>query len=558
MTAALHPLHAPTAGLGWALLLLAVAWSVRATRTAETAGGLGWKWWTLAAAILLCFRWPLLGISHALNPDESHLIAGAITLRHDPLFWRSVDGATAGPLNYYPLLPAAWADGFASYIIARLIALAVAFGAVVFAGQALALAVGAAVTRVALLPALAAMAFTSDPDFLHYSTELMPMLLLAAAAYCAMRRAQHPTPAQPWVIGVLLGSVLWAKLQAVPMAAGLWILISWRECQSGRVRSLLPLVIGGLLPAVACLALVTLAGQAEHMIVPYFLSNFGYVGTPQMPWSESLWGQWLNALTDGYLGFWFAGALLVLIPLGAWWIRVAPTAARKTALAGVLFFAVALFSALAPRRLTAHHLLLLPLPLVWLAGVTLVMAWNKAATSAAARSRLLVTLLFLGAALVPQLALRAAGYNPFAAMNAATDKPTRRELVSLVRRFSAPGEPLAMWGWRCGLYVEAHRRQATRQAQTETQIWPSPLQPYFLRRYFEDFISANPPVFADAVGPGNFGYVNRAQAHESFPLLRAWVQEHYTQIADLDGTRLYVRNDRLAALAPSLSAPTGP
>ena len=122
--------------------------------------------------MLLCFRWPLLGVPHQLNPDESQLIAGAITLRHDPVFWRAVDGGTAGPLDFYPLLPAAWVEGMASYAVARLIGLAVVFGAVVFAGEALALLAGAALARIAVLPAIAAIAFTTYPDFVHYSTEL--------------------------------------------------------------------------------------------------------------------------------------------------------------------------------------------------------------------------------------------------------------------------------------------------------------------------------------------------------------------------------------------------
>jgi hypothetical protein len=39
--------------------------------------------------------------------------------------------------------------------------------------------------------------------------------------------------------------------------------------------------------------------------------------------------------------------------------------------------------------------------------------------------------------------------------------------------------------------------------------------------------------------------------------LGAWVRTHYTLVADLDGTRLFVRNDRLAAgpAAPAASPP---
>src|ERR1019366_9391905 len=247
-TALLHP-----AALGWALLLLAIAWSLRTSREPEASAGLGWRWRALAAVTLLGFRWPMLWVQHQLNPDESQLIAGALTLRHDPVFWRSVDGGTAGPLDYYPLLPAAWVDGFASYAAARLIALTVVFGAVVFGGETLALLAGAALARIAMLPALAAIAFTTTPDFAHYSTELIPALLLAAAGYVAGRRLLTPAPRQLWLIALLLGGVPWAKLQAAPLACVLWLLVTVHEYRAGRTRSWLPLVAGGLLPTLVCL-----------------------------------------------------------------------------------------------------------------------------------------------------------------------------------------------------------------------------------------------------------------------------------------------------------------
>ena len=133
--------------LGWLLLMLAAAAVLGSNRIKAPPR---WFWWLVLAGALLAFRWPLLWAPHQQNPDESQLIAGAITLRHDPVFWRSVDGVTAGPLDYYPLLPAAWGDGVASYAIARLIGLATVFGTIVFAGETLALLFGLTVARAAV------------------------------------------------------------------------------------------------------------------------------------------------------------------------------------------------------------------------------------------------------------------------------------------------------------------------------------------------------------------------------------------------------------------------
>src|SRR5436853_7825623 len=55
--------------------------------------------------VLLAFRWPLIFDNRQYpDPDESEFIAGASTPRHDPVFWRSVDGPTHYPLVQWPFL----------------------------------------------------------------------------------------------------------------------------------------------------------------------------------------------------------------------------------------------------------------------------------------------------------------------------------------------------------------------------------------------------------------------------------------------------------------------
>jgi hypothetical protein len=217
----------------------------------------------------------------------------------------------------------------------------------------------------------------------------------------------------------------------------------------------------------------------------------------------------------------------------------------------LVLFAAGALSALGPRRPSLHHVQFLLLPLVWLGGVTLALAWTRGRTVLAAAA-------FLACGVAPLIAWRTLGADPFAAINAARPATAHAQLAELVRRFSARDEPLAIWGWRSSLYVEASRRQATRQAHTEAQIYAGQWQRYFLQRYLEDFQAANPPVFVDAVGPGNFAFEAPQFAHETFPPLREWVRARYTLVAPLDGTRLFVRNDRLAGAKLALPSASGP
>ncbi len=544
-----HPAALIAQTLGW-LALAALGWE-----TVRRECGPRWRWWLLAGVMGLAFRWPLLWVPHQFNPDESQLIAGAITLTHDPMFWRSVDGGTAGPLDFFPLLPAAWADGTTSYAIARAIQLAVVFSAFFFAGETLRLIAGPAVGRLGVLPALIFFALTTSPDFTHYSTEVMPLWLLAAAAYAAAGGILVSPRGRLWLVAVLLGSVPWAKPQAAPLAVALWALVAWQEKSAGRSATILPLIVGPLLPALGCVGAVTLAGQGEHLMVPYVLRNLNYVREAPLAWSERAMLQWHNALLDGYLGLWVAGATgFCLLALFGW--RRASSSQRRAVIAATALLAVGLWVVVAPSRPSMHHLLLITVPLTWLTGAMIALHGARLAATETFQRHALFAGVFLGLCALPSIGWRVRTGDSFAGIHTGAVSPAHRQLAALVRRFTGPDESLAIWGWRCSLYVEAARRQATREAHTEAQIYANPYQRYYLRRYLEDFQRSDPPVFVDAVGPGNFAFTDRARAHEAFPPLRAWVQAHYTLIGEVDGTRLYLRNDRLASAA--LARPPAP
>jgi hypothetical protein len=101
------------------------------------AEGPGWRRWASHPAVfaslvfltLCAFRWPSWFEPKELNPDESQIIAGAITLRDNPVFWKSVDGTTHGPLNEYILTAASLVGVPLNYLGARLMAALLIAGA---------------------------------------------------------------------------------------------------------------------------------------------------------------------------------------------------------------------------------------------------------------------------------------------------------------------------------------------------------------------------------------------------------------------------------------------
>ncbi len=514
-----------------------------------------WGWWVLLAAVLLAGRWSLIWLPHEIYPDESQLIAGAITLRHDPLFWRSVDGGTAGPLDYFAVIPAGFFPGTTAYALARITAALLYWGTLVAAGEALALATGLAITRIAVLPALIFGALTTSPEFGHYSTELVPGFLLALAVLLIVRQNIRPARRNLWAAALLLGAVPLAKLQAGPIAAGLGLLLVTGEIAAKRPRSVALLAGAALLPLLLTCGVLTLTGQMEHMIIPYFLQNLLYAGTGRLPVDEVGRLFVAQSVTNGYHALWLAG--VAVFCTGAGWAKWrSPSPLRRHALLSAALLALTVLCIFSPGRPYHHYLNLLTLPVTLLAGICLGLTLLPGAGAPPDRQKTLwLTGLFLLCTLLPQLALRLSGRpDPFDYYNrvlTARDEGHDR-LVTAIKNLSAPGDTLGLWGWRSSLYVETGLPQATRLAHTESLLVEGPWQKFYLRRYYEDLQASAPAVFVDATGPGNFRFTNRAATgHEIYPLLRAWVRDHYRLVEDVDGVRVYARRNRTPGLRPS-------
>ena len=541
----LAALPVATSLVGWVLLLLATAWSLRNDPSGKKSGPGRWAWWALLAGVLVFFRWPLIALPHELYPDESQLLAGALTLRHDPVFWRSVDGGTAGPLDYYALLPAAFFPGVAGYAAARLTAVLLIWGLLVAAGETLALVAGRTVARVAVLPAVACAALTTSPEFVHYSTELVPGLLLALAVFAMVRQSLQSARNNLWAAALLLGAVPFAKLQAVPIAAALGVALVIFEVVAGRPRHAGLLIGVALLPTLLISALVTATGQAEQMVIPYFLQNSLYASTGRQSPGLVLRQFGEQSVTNGYQAFWLAGSAVFLTG-AAIFARHVPGPLRRHGLVAAGLLAVTVFCILSPGRPYHHYLNFLTLPVTLLTGVGLALVLEARRRSPHPGPALPLGV-FLACTLMPLVVLRASPRpDPFEYYNTIVSArgPAHRDLVARIKSLSAPGEALGLWGWRSSLYIEAGLYQATRLAHTEALGVGGPWQKFYLRRYYEDMVAAAPPVIVDATGPGNFRFESRADGLEIFPLLHDWVNAHYDCLGEWDGVRLYARRDR--------------
>ncbi len=508
-----------------------------------------WIWSGLVVFLFLfAWRWPWLLSAHGLNPDESQHVAGALTLAVDPVFFRSVDGATSGPLNFFATLPLALTVGQIDYFTVRLTGLFLVWGSLLLGYQTARALTGAAVARLGLLPAAMFFATTDDWDFIHYSTEHLPVFLFCLTLWLLVRAkaAQHP---RGWLVaaGLAAGLSPWAKLQMGPITAGLigfalWQIAIRAASPKARMSHALALGLPTLAPTALALALLAMGGLTGVALQRYVLQVFVYVedGGPYLDNLAKL-GELIRI--SGTFPFFALGPLLMIILAGL--VTVIKRRGRFHSLytAGAALTGIGVFCVMLPGRPFQHYLLLLiaPLTLWGLAGLHDL--WTS--TDNRRWQVGLAGLVFLFGGLIP-LGHRLSKPVPFM-FGSFTEhwRHPRSGAANLVHHLTRPDDRISVWGYGPEVHAESGRAQATRDTDTFWLIGPpSSHRETYRTTHLADFMRNQPAVFVDSVGPDSFFYRDRLlQGHETFPALAGHITSQYTQVADLTPFRLYLRND---------------
>jgi hypothetical protein len=514
----------------------------------------------LILGALLLARLPLLCYDH-LNPDEAFLLASAMRVPVDPVPYRSFDTMTSGPLNVYAQSIPAWFGAPLTYVTSRLTGTLLVFGTLACLWLACRRFLGERVASIALMPSFCSYVFAWDADFTHCSSEHVAVFL-GAAAFCLLageyRAAGAPGRWRIALAGMVAGSMMFAKLQALPVEAAILAIAAAMAWRKSRPTAALAALAGGaaLVPA-AFLALFLWCGVLPHFWISYFRKNVAYTGvaalTPfgriQSAWNLLYYISNLGAYERALLVVWAAG-LVAAAAVGMRAAKVGHTSSSarepaELALASWLLLAAGFTAVAAPGREFMHYELFLVVPsaLVTASSFLWIRTWlqTRQPRSTVRLERLGIACFVLLACLAPA-ALREpiddawdhSYFDPAAPLPAA------------IRSYASDRDTVVVWGWRAGLYIESRRTPGTRFADSELQIEDAAYRQYYRDVYLSDFRRSQPAVFVDAVGPGDFTYTDRSQAgYETFEGLRQAVARDYRQAAEIDGARLFVRNDRL-------------
>lgn len=501
-----------------------------------------------SAAVLLFKRLPAVVFNRELNADESQMLSHALTLYRDPVYWRSVDGTTIGPLDSFVLVIPRLLGYQIDYTSGRAVGLVCTGLALLFFYLSVKNWYGDPTARVALLLPLLFLSFTQNFDFVHYSSEQLPVFLLAAVLWLfsklSMETHTKRITTYGYLVGFIAGMIPFAKLQGAPQAVVLCLCAFWICFQTfrktGNFLPVLSLIAGGItFPA---LTLVWLSSQhlVTDMIDFYLQSNLIYAGESIGP--IAMLNRFFKIAASSPDFLIFSAILFIPVIIGAvklinGFIKPGP---KENQAVSVLIFGLILASIYAVTK-SGHDFIhylnfsIIPLSILAACGVSRV-----------GRLGIVFPVLLLGWFVSNDAFsyVKHRKLNEFISENAT--KLGESPVVKALKKYTKPDDYMVVWGWQCTYYVEAQLSHGTAENHSERSIFLHALRDKYRNRYLSDIKRSKPAVFLDAVGKNSLWLQDKkTQSLASFPALSQYISQHYTFKGVFEDTRLYVRNDRL-------------
>lgn len=211
----------------------------------------------------------LLGFE-LLNIDESQMMANAIRLQLNNYNIFQFDGTSSGFLNSLILTWPSLLNLDVTFLSTRITAIILISAIFYIAYLYLRLDLKKTSSILLVLPGVLVFSFTHDPDFLHYSSELLSTSLIIFALY-SYKKYFYTNKIRIHLIGMLLLSlVIFAKTQIIPTALALFISICIFSLYKKNYLVFFKSSFFFLLPVCLILSLYFFSGYFNDYYLNYF------------------------------------------------------------------------------------------------------------------------------------------------------------------------------------------------------------------------------------------------------------------------------------------------
>jgi hypothetical protein len=373
-----------------------------------------------------------------------------------------------------------------------------------------------------------------------YNSEHVSILMITASMTAYITYVYHKWNSN-WIsllVGILLGSLIYAKFQNVPMGLLTGAFLLFEMIQRKKWNASVALLSGSILPTLLINVYYGLNDKLETFWNNYFWNNFYYSYTVQfsnVPIAArfSIHRMYHFILYAGNTGYYlitlsvlFVAALLVV---GKNLFNTS-VRERKVLIFMTLFVIASVYAVLQSGNDFQHYKLYVIVPYLVLVALLIFISPSPA-------QKYLIGILIIGSLLQAARSLKDLKY--MAAEEVYRELDSR--VIASINKNSGPSQPIVIWGWRDLLYVEANRPMGYRDAHVFHFSLKSPLIPYWTRDFMDDMEENKPELFIDAMIPVYSERGHLLLSHDQVRKVNEYIQKKYQLIEQFDGVRIFKR-----------------
>ena len=500
----------------------------------------------LFSFVLILFRLPIIVFNQAFNPDENMFVVGAMTLAQDSLYWEAVDGGSSGPFNFYIIT--FFCKLFKQpydYVSARIVGVTLLVGSIVFNILALRNFFSTSIAFLSTFPAIAFLSTTRYLDFIHFSSEHLPIFLLSVIAYLYAKISTQISvkTSTVFLLGFVAGLLIFTKVQVIPIGFFLTLTTFWLLYQKDSSRFCKHLLFVSLGASIIPLCVYLIAFRysfVDKAWLYYIKSNLSY-------------GNHVGMLRAIYLSLFddiniFLKIIVVLFTcLIVYYLfvkkhfRPNPTSAFI-----IVFLGSTVISIYKTGFVFHHYLLLLIFPTVFVFAFFLHSLLGFSTKRVFSLFSVAVLFLVLSNTLIYPFV------NHF--VTTRSERPLRvSKTGEEIIKYSYPNEKIVVWGDEGRLYLETKRLQGVRWSNSHWGMYSPETQKVYQQEYVTEFRKESFPVFVDAHTKKQ-KFMPRAECgYETLTPLKEIIGKEYRFIGEFDEQRVYVRKERFEEVNKTIS-----
>lgn len=516
--------------------------------------------------VLSCSRWKSIVYPLPLSLDESEIASHVLRILSYGYNWDVLDGGTIGP---FTSLIVAWPTIFGldtTLGAMRLTGCVFLVFICFFVFLSIKIVAKDWLAFLFTLPLVLLYALTGSDDFLHFNSEVFPLFLLIFANYLAFYISYQNKSHQKLtflLMGLLLGAVPFAKLQAAPIALviGLYsFYLALFRAKAYRAEYMAYLIAGAVFPTLFLLTPLLISGHILDFWQSYIVWSGVYLDK-----ATSLEDIFNLIYQDEILRYLFYFVLFLGCALSLHLILLKKGVNKSLRSSGLVFIylAIVLIAVLLvvsiPGRLHLHYLMFLPpFLLIFIAQFSVVFAEYPG------RSMIFTAYYFLGAALLVLFffyggmgAILQLAYKKYEITPKQNLSLTNSKILSWL---PIPQNSLLVWGWMPHWYQMSDLTPALRGGSTFGQFVPSKSMAYYREQFLVDIAKSSPNIIIDAVSNNRVDFNVPSKFSPSvFPEFESILHKEYTLLNKATPSKgcpeIYIKNEYKKIIDKKIAIP---